>query len=153
MEILALWKEFLRPYDSSNVYVKEILKTGRQLSRSGAVYNYSHDEKSILASVAGKSGGHQVKIQEIKYSCTCSVASFCEHITATFFYAERMQKPGQLSELFDYWKTIEKSSAASDRSENPLYSDQIKAITTRKTPLKKATELTCTLRTISIRRC
>ncbi|MGG4343563.1 SNF2-related protein [Paenibacillus lautus] len=63
MEILAVWEEFLRPYDSSNDYVKEIIKTGRHLSRSGAVYNYSHDEKSIQASVAGKSGGHEVNIQ------------------------------------------------------------------------------------------
>lgn len=146
METLAVWKEFLRPYDSSNDYVKEIIKTGRHLSRSGAVYNYSHDEKSIQASVAGKSGGHEVKIQELKYSCTCSVASFCEHITATFFYTERMQNPGQLGELFDYWKTIEKRSVSSDRTENPLYSDQMKAIKKRKTPLKKTTELTCTLR-------
>ncbi|MFP3391996.1 SNF2-related protein [Brevibacillus sp. SIMBA_040] len=146
MEIMVVWKDYLRPYDSSNDYVKEIINAGHHLSRSGAVYNYSHDEKSIHASVAGKNGKQEVKIQELTYTCTCSVASFCEHITATFFYTESMQKPGQLSELFRYWKAIEKRSIPSDRSENPLYSDQLKDIKKRKTPLKKTAELTGTLR-------
>ena len=146
MEIMVVWKDYLRPYDSSNDYVKEIINAGHHLSRSGAVYNYSQDEKSIQASVAGKNGKQEVKIQELTYTCTCSVASFCEHITATIFYTESMQKPGQLSELFRYWKAIEKRSIPSDRSENPLYSDQLKDIKKRKTPLKKAVELTGTLR-------
>lgn len=146
MEPMLTWKNLLSQYNSSNDYVKEIVKTGRQLSRSGAVYNYSQDKTSIQAVVADKSGKHEVKIQELKYTCTCSAGSFCEHITAALFYAESMQKPGQLSELFKYWKSIEKRSLPSDSSENPLYSDQLKAIKKRKSSLKKTADLNCTLR-------
>ncbi|PFA20169.1 hypothetical protein CN373_15165 [Bacillus cereus] len=146
MEVILLWKNFLSLYDSSNDYVKEIVKTGRQLSRSGAVYNYSHEENAIQAAVADKFGKHDVEIQESKYICTCSQGALCEHIVATLFYAESMQNPGQLSELFKYWKSIEKRGLPSGNSENPLYSNQLKAIKKRKPSLKKVVNLNCTLR-------
>ncbi|MXQ55010.1 DEAD/DEAH box helicase [Shimazuella alba] len=146
MELMLLWKNLFSLYNSSNDYIKEIVKTGHQLSRTGAVYNYNHDVNSILAMVADKSGNYEVKIQDSKYTCTCSVSSFCEHITATLFYAESMQKPGQSSELFKYWETVEKKSVPADNSENPLYSDRLKAVKKRKTSLKKTADLNCTLR-------
>ncbi|MGF9966385.1 SNF2-related protein, partial [Bacillus rhizoplanae] len=67
-------------------------------------------------------------------------------LTEVSLYAESMQKTGQSSELFKYWKAIEKRSLPSDSSENPLYSDQLKGIKKRKSTLKKTVDLTCTLR-------
>lgn len=150
MDLLKFWKQKLTEIDNRNDYIQQLVKTGRNLGRMGAVYNLETKETSLSASVSDKNEKFDVSVKnDGACICNCSDSSFCEHIVAVFFYAERMLNSGKMSELFRVWKETVKSVGEnkSDNSEgNPLYTERINKMKNAVISLEKESTLKCTLR-------